>query len=82
MPIDLTNITNGNGSHGFLLPAASNSDDSGFSVASATDVNGDYSNLIVGAPGADSLFNSRAAGAFSYVIFGRGSGLDSSFVRV
>ena len=58
---------------GFKLSGETAYDDSGRSVASAGDVNGDgFADLIVGASGADPHGNS-ASGA-SYVVFGQASG--------
>jgi Ca2+-binding RTX toxin-like protein len=58
---------------GFRLDGAAFGDQSGFSVASAGDVNGDgYADLIVGARGADP--NGFFGAGSSYVVFGR-SGL-------
>ena len=53
---------------------------SGYSVASAGDVNGDgFDDLIVGAPGADP--NGTNSGA-SYVVFGGDFGASSSQLRI
>ena len=61
-PISLSSL---NGANGFILNGINSIDESGFSVASAGDVNGDgIDDLIVGAPPATSF-----AGQ-SYVIFG------------
>jgi hypothetical protein len=65
------------GANGFRLDGVSPGDESGFSVASAGDVNGDgYDDVIVGAdlahPGGDS-----AAGS-SYVVFGKASGFSAA----
>ena len=61
-----------NGSDGFRLDGTAAMDESGRSVSSAGDVNGDgFADLIVGAPFADS--NGSASGS-SYVVFGRKAG--------
>ena len=68
--IDLSTL---NGSNGFKLSGAAVYDSSGYSVASAGDVNGDgFADLIVGAHGADP-HGSCFRGA-SYVVFGKASG--------
>ncbi len=65
----IMNLSSLDGNNGFRLDGAAEYDQSGFSISSAGDVNGDgFDDLIIGAPGADS----------SYIIFGRsdfGSGL-------
>ena len=67
--IDLSSL---DGTTGFKLSGAAAGDHSGFSVASAGDVNGDgFADLIVGAGSADP--NGSASGA-SYVVFGKASG--------
>jgi len=71
------NLSALNGSNGFKFIPVLRSNDTGFSVASAGDVNGDgYADLIVGAPSADT--NANNAGA-TYVVFGKASGFDASF---
>jgi Ca2+-binding RTX toxin-like protein len=61
------------GTTGFRLDGAATSDRSGWSVASAGDVNGDgYDDLIVGARFADPNGTSNAGS--SYVVFGKASG--------
>ena len=61
-----------NGTNGFKLSGAAAYDSSGFSVASAGDVNGDgFDDLIVGAFGADPHGSQSGA---SYVVFGKASG--------
>jgi len=65
-----------NGSNGFKLNGEGLSDQSGYSVASAGDVNGDgFADLIVGANSANP--NGFASGA-SYVVFGQASGFAAS----
>ena len=64
------------GTTGFRLEGAAADDQSGSSVASAGDVNGDgYDDLIVGARRADP--NGSLSGA-SYVVFGKASGFAAS----
>jgi Ca2+-binding RTX toxin-like protein len=65
-----------NGSNGFKLSGVAAGDNSGWSVASAGDINGDgFADLIVGAPKADA--NGTDSGA-SYVVFGKASGFASN----
>lgn len=65
-PFDLSNL---DGSNGFVLEGIKDNDDLGEAVSSAGDVNGDgLDDLIVGAPGAGK----------SYVVFGRNGGFESS----
>jgi Ca2+-binding RTX toxin-like protein len=66
-----------NGSDGFKLSGVAADDRSGYSVASAGDVNGDgYDDLIVGAALADPNGNSSGA---SYIVFGKASGFTANF---
>jgi Ca2+-binding RTX toxin-like protein len=72
---DLATLTSGDGSQGFVLQGESAFDYSGFSVASAGDVNGDgFDDLIVGAQQADGPADGRSQAGDSYVIFGKGTG--------
>jgi len=72
--IDLSSL---DGSSGFRLDGVAPYDYSGFSVASAGDVNGDgYSDLIIGAYGADPRGNNMAGS--SYIVFGKPGGSASS----
>ena len=67
--LDLSSL---DGSNGFRLSGVAADDRSGFSVASAGDVNGDgFADLIVGARCADPNGNDSGA---SYVVFGKASG--------
>jgi Ca2+-binding RTX toxin-like protein len=71
--LDLSTL---DGTTGFRLNGVAANDQSGISVASAGDVNGDgYDDLIVGAPGVDP--NGSNSGT-SYVVFGKGSGFAAS----
>ena len=64
------------GSNGFRLDGANRGDQSGVSVSSAGDVNGDgYDDVIIGAWGAD---NNGAGSGSSYVVFGKASGFSAS----
>jgi hypothetical protein len=72
--IDLSSL---NGTTGFRLNGVADSDRSGWSVASAGDVNGDgFADVIVGAPRADP--NSNGSSGSSYVVFGKASGFTSA----
>ena len=64
------------GSNGFRLDGANRGDQSGVSVSSAGDVNGDgYDDVIIGAWGAG---NNGAGSGSSYVVFGKASGFDAT----
>ena len=66
------------GSNGFVLNGIDGGDDSGDSVSSAGDVNGDgFDDIIIGARVADSYGNGRPGE--SYVVFGQSGGFAASF---
>jgi len=71
--LDLSTL---DGKTGFRLDGVASEDQSGFSVASAGDLNGDgFDDLIIGAQGADPGGNISGA---SYVVFGHASGFAST----
>ena len=62
-----------NGSNGFVIQGENVGDLSGNSVSHAGDINGDgIDDMIIGAAGADPNGNDRAGS--SYVVFGRSAG--------
>ncbi|MEA5620018.1 Calx-beta domain-containing protein, partial [Cronbergia sp. UHCC 0137] len=70
------NLSTLNGSNGFIINGIAAGDESGRSVSSAGDINGDgIDDLIIGAPFADP--NSTSSGQ-SYVVFGKNTGFSSS----
>ena len=72
--INLSDIATGNGGDGFRIDGVSANDQSGLSVSSAGDVNGDgYDDIIIGARYADP--NGSKSGS-SYVVFGKASGFN------
>ena len=74
--INLSDIARGDGSVGFRLDGERASDNSGYSVSSAGDVNGDgYDDIIIGARLAD--LNGSDSGS-SYVVFGKENGFDAT----
>ncbi len=65
--IDLANL----GTAGVIIYGADTNDQSGFSVSTAGDVNGDgFDDLIIGTPRADGPGNTRQSSGESYVVFG------------
>ena len=72
------NLSALNGSNGFAINGIAADDQSGWSVSSAGDVNGDgFDDLIIGADGADP--NGISGAGQSYVVFGSNSGFGASF---
>ena len=75
--VNLADIALGSG--GFVVRGQDASDFSGYSVASAGDVNGDgFDDLIVGAFGGDGTGNTRPGAGDSYLIFGKASGFGAA----
>ena len=67
--INLINVANGSG--GYVINGQLRGDKSGYSVASAGDVNGDgYADIIIGAPNASNVAGESNVVGASYVIFG------------
>ncbi|MBG1268534.1 integrin alpha, partial [Nostoc sp. WHI] len=70
------NLSDLNGSNGFVINGIDSYDYSGRSVSSAGDINGDgFDDLIIGAPSADP--NGENYAGESYVVFGSNSGFDA-----
>ncbi|MBG1270122.1 Ig-like domain-containing protein, partial [Nostoc sp. WHI] len=70
------NLSDLNGSNGFVINGIDAGDSSGYSVSSAGDINGDgFDDLIIGARNADPNGNNLAGE--SYVVFGSNSGFDA-----
>jgi hypothetical protein len=66
-----------NGSNGFVLNGIDPSDRSGYSVSGAGDINGDgIDDLIIGVPRADP--NGNVSAGESYVVFGNSEGFNAS----
>ncbi|WP_442937986.1 beta strand repeat-containing protein [Nostoc sp.] len=69
------NLSTLNGTNGFAINGINRSDNSGYSVSNAGDINGDgIDDLIIGAP--DASPNGNESGQ-SYVVFGSKSGFDA-----
>ncbi|MBU7586378.1 MAG: FG-GAP repeat protein, partial [Nostoc sp. TH1S01] len=72
------NLSDLNGSNGFVINGIDNLDFSGFSVSNAGDINGDgIDDLIIGAYRADP--NGQNYAGESYVVFGSRNGFGASF---
>jgi Ca2+-binding RTX toxin-like protein len=75
--IDLLDIAAGTG--GFVIHGQDSVDWSGYSVASAGDINGDgFDDLIIGAPNGDAAGNVKSAAGDSYLVFGKANGFAAS----
>lgn len=75
--IHLSDIAAGTG--GFVVHGQEFHDESGTSVASAGDVNGDgFDDLIIGAPGGDAAANGKSGAGDTYVVFGKAGGFGAS----
>jgi len=71
------NLSSLNGVNGFILKGTDVGDQSGRSVSSAGDVNGDgYGDLIIGAPYGDP--NGQSNAGESYVVFGKATGFPAT----
>lgn len=70
-------VNGGDGSAGFIINGINATDQSGFAVSTAGDINGDgFDDLIIGAPQADP--NIRDSGA-TYIVFGNDAGFAANF---
>ena len=78
--VDLVNVAAGIG--GFVIYGVDAFDQSGFSVSSAGDINGDgFDDLIIGAPYADgpgAAPGTRTVAGDSYVVFGQAGGFGAA----
>ncbi|MDZ8104998.1 MAG: Ig-like domain-containing protein [Nostoc sp. DedQUE12a] len=71
------NLSDLNGSNGFVINGIDTGDSLDISVSNAGDINGDgFDDLIIGAPGGDP--NGKSNAGESYVVFGNSSGFDAS----
>ena len=65
------NLSELDGTQGFVITGVNNGENSGYSVSGAGDVNGDgIDDLIIGAPGGYSYYYGYGSGGRSYVVFG------------
>jgi hypothetical protein len=74
--LELSSLETGDGSKGFVLKGIAEEDESGWSVSSAGDINGDgFDDILIGAPDADP--NGYFSGE-TYVVFGSDAGFAPS----
>ena len=74
--VNLSDVAAGKG--GFAINGANARDLSGFSVASAGDINGDgFADLVIGAPGGARPDTGQSAPGAAYVVFGQAGGFGS-----
>lgn len=77
MPTSI-NLSTLNGLNGFVLNGEAEYDNSGYSVSTAGDINGDgFHDVIVTAPGADT-YDSNSTGR-SYIVFGKSNAMPNPF---
>ena len=80
--IALSSLSSGDGSAGFVITGIAADDDSGFSVSSAGDVNGDsIDDLVIGAPQGEGNDIGTEPGE-GYVVFGKNASEDGNFSAV
>ena len=73
------NLSSLNGTNGFRLEGVKRDDWTGYSVASAGDVNADgYADIIIGAANFEGAAANRLSIGASYVVFGKASGFSST----
>ena len=75
--LDLSNVASGSG--GFVIYGQDANDASGWSVASAGDINSDgFDDLLIGARQGDAADNAKADAGDSYVVFGKATGFGAA----
>ena len=71
MVTSILNLSELDGTQGFVITGSNNGENSGYSVSNAGDVNGDgVDDLIIGAPGGYYYYYGSGSGGRSYVVFG------------